>query len=78
MAASSRKMVGACETYREVCLRMGLIEDNSAWIFSLEETSNHSTPYQILATCAIIPQHVLEAVERTLEGSDVQCKAMGR
>jgi hypothetical protein len=47
---------GACETYREVCLRMGLIEDNSVWIFNLEETSNHSTPYQILATFAIIPQ----------------------
>ena len=45
------------ETYKEVCLEMGLLEDDSEWVTSMTEVSQYGSPHQIRATLAIILQY---------------------
>ena len=44
-------------TYKETCLAMGLLEDDSEWIYSLEEVSKCGTAKQLRSTFAVILQY---------------------
>ena len=44
-------------TFKEVCLAMGLLEDDSEWKYSMMEISNFGMPVQIRASFAVILQY---------------------
>ena len=45
------------ETYKEVCLAMGLLEDDSEWFTSMAEVMESGTAHQIRAIFAVILQY---------------------
>ena len=44
-------------TFKEVCLAMGLLEDDSEWIYSMNEIANFGMPVQIRSSFAVILQY---------------------
>ena len=44
-------------TFKEVCLSMGLLEDDSEWIHSMKEISSFGMPVQIRGSFAVILQY---------------------
>ena len=45
------------DTFKEVCLAMGLLEDDLEWIFSMSEIASFGMPVQIRASFAVILQY---------------------
>ena len=54
------------DTYKEICLEMGLLEDDGEWKTSMEEVSQHAMPHQIRATFAVILQYCQPTKPRVL------------
>ena len=56
----------AYTTYKEVCLEMGLLQDDGEWVISMEEVSKYGHPRQIRAMFAIILQYCQPTKPRAL------------
>ena len=56
----------AYETYKEVCLEMGLLQDDGEWITSMEEVSKYGSTRQIRSTFAVILQYCQPTKPRVL------------
>ena len=54
------------DTYKEICLEMGLLQDDGEWKTSMEEVSQHAMPHQIRATFAVILQYCQPTKPRVL------------
>ena len=59
-------------TFKQVCLAMGLLEDDSEWLFSMEEIAKFGMPVQIRASFAVIlryckPAEPLKIFEKFLD-----------
>jgi hypothetical protein len=54
------------ETYKEVCLEMGLLQDDGEWITSMEEVSKYGSTRQIRSTFAVILQYCQPTKPRLL------------
>ena len=52
--------------YKDVCLEMGLLEDDGEWLISMEEVSKYGVSGQIRATFAIILQYCQPTKPRIL------------
>ena len=53
-------------TYKEVCLEMGLLQDDGEWFTSMTEVSTYGSPHQIRSTLAIILQFCQPTKPRVL------------
>ena len=65
---SDMKVLNGTEysTYKDVCLEMGLLEDDGEWLISMEEVSKYGVSGQIRATFAIILQYCQPTKPRIL------------
>ena len=60
-------------TFKETCLAMGLLEDDSEWIFSLEEVSLSGSAKQLRSIFAVILQYCRPTEPRKLFEKFLEC-----